>query len=102
MGGVRGLNGESFAIVLVGEIARKVGRTPETIRRWLDQGLLKCDRDALNRRVFNDEHVQRCLDLARLSVTAQLQNRKMREIAPEYPQQLDLIEQRDFQTGAKT
>jgi len=77
--------------VLVSELAKRVGRTPETIKRWADEGLLDCDRDDRNRRVFHEDHVNVCLQLARLSVTAQIQNRKLTEIVEELPEQLLLL-----------
>jgi DNA-binding transcriptional MerR regulator len=76
----------------VSELAKRVGRTPETIKRWADEGLLDCDRDDRNRRVFREEHVEVCRQLARLSVTAQIQNRKLSEIVEELPRQLRLLE----------
>jgi hypothetical protein len=77
--------------VLVGELARRVGRSPDTIKRWVNQGLLPCDRDDRNRRIFGDEHVARCLELIRLSVSAQIRNRKLVELADELPEQLNLV-----------
>jgi DNA-binding transcriptional MerR regulator len=77
--------------VLVSELAKRVNRSPDTIKRWVDEGLLDCDRDERNRRQFSEESVERCLILARLSVAAQLQNRKLAEIAAEMPEQLLLL-----------
>lgn len=84
-----------IATMLVGELARRVGRSPDTIKRWLEEGLLDCDRDDRNRRVFDDRHVERCLELARLSVSAQVQNKRLSELANELPIQLA------FEVGAK-
>ncbi len=77
--------------MLVSELAKRVNRSPDTIKRWVDEGLLDCDRDERNRRQFSEESVERCLILARLSVAAQLQNRKLAEIAAEMPEQLLLL-----------
>jgi DNA-binding transcriptional MerR regulator len=78
--------------VLVSELAKRVNRSPDTIKRWVDEGLLVCDRDERNRRQFAEVSVERCLILARLSVVAQLQNRKLAAIAAELPEQLLLLQ----------
>lgn len=77
--------------MLVSELARRVNRSPETIKRWVDEGLLGCSRDERNRRQFGEESVDRCLLLARLSVTAQLQNRKLVDLIGEVPTQMELL-----------
>lgn len=77
--------------MLVGELSKRVGRSTETIKRWLNDGLLDCDRDELNRRVFDEAHVERCLVLARLSITAQLQNKKLTDLVRALPEQLSLV-----------
>jgi len=77
--------------MLIGELARRIGRTPETIKRWADEGLIPCDRDERNRRVFREDHVSLCLELVRLSVTAQISNTKLSEILERRPKQLPLI-----------
>jgi DNA-binding transcriptional MerR regulator len=78
--------------VFVAELARRVGRTPETIKRWVTKGLLDCERDEHNRRVFGEKHVERCQELAKLGVKAQVEQRPLTDIAAEQPIQLDLIE----------
>lgn len=77
--------------VLVSELARLVNRSPDTIKRWVEIGLVECERDERNRRQFSHESVARCLALARLSVAAQLQNRKLEDLAGEMPEQLPLL-----------
>jgi len=77
--------------VFVAELARRVDRTPETIKRWVAEGVLTCARDERNRRVFDEGHVARCRELARLSVAAQIQNRKLSELVEELPEQLGLL-----------
>lgn len=77
--------------MLVGELAKRVGRTTETIKRWVDDGLLDCQRDDRNRRIFSDEDFERCLEIVRLSNTAQVQNRKLSELAKDLPEQLRLM-----------
>jgi DNA-binding transcriptional MerR regulator len=75
----------------VSELAKRVNRSPDTIKRWVDDGLLDCHRDERNRRQFSEQSVDRCLVLARLSIAAQLQNRKLSELAAEMPEQLQLL-----------
>lgn len=80
--------------MLVSELARHVGRCTETIKRWADEGLLDCDRDDRNRRIFSEEQLERAEELARLSVTAQLRNRKLSEIVQDLPKQLPLLQRK--------
>jgi DNA-binding transcriptional MerR regulator len=77
--------------VFVAELARRVGRTPETIKRWITKGLLECERDEHNRRVFGEKHVERCQELAKLGVQAQVEQRPLTTVAAEQPVQLSLI-----------
>jgi hypothetical protein len=77
--------------VFVAELARRVGRTPETIKRWIAKGLLDCERDEHNRRVFGEKHVERCHELAKLGVKAQVEQRPLTDVAAEQPLQLTLI-----------
>lgn len=78
-------------IVLVGELSSRVGRSPDTIKRWIQEGFLECDRDGRNRRIFRDEHVDRCRELARLGIAAQVRNKKLAELVQDLPQQLPLV-----------
>lgn len=79
--------------VLVSDLAKRVNRSPDTIKRWVREGLLECERDERNRRWFTERSVQQCLVLARLSVAAQLQSRKLSELLDELPEQLPLLEE---------
>ena len=79
-------------LVLVSELAKRIGRTPETIKRWADQGFIPCERDDRNRRIFREEHVGLCREIARLSISAQTQNRKLSELVELIPVQLGLLE----------
>lgn len=88
--------------VLIGELARRIGRSPDTIKRWLDQGLMHCERDERNRRIFTELHVERCSDLARLSIAAQIQNKKLAELADNLPIQLRLVQVAPVQRRAVT
>jgi len=78
--------------MLVGDVARRVGRSTETIKRWADDGLILCTRDERNRRVFSEEQVSRCEILARLSVEAQITNRKMSDLLARQPEQMPLLD----------
>jgi DNA-binding transcriptional MerR regulator len=77
----------------VSELGKRVNRSPDTIKRWVDEGLLPCDRDEKNQRRFTEASVERCLLLARLSIEAQAQNRKLTDLAAEVPEQLQLLPQ---------
>ncbi|MGH6863848.1 MAG: MerR family transcriptional regulator [Methylocella sp.] len=89
--GAPGVKVESFDAVLVSELAKRVNRSPDTIKRWVDDGLLECHRDDKNRRQFSEASVDRCFVLARLSIEAQQQNRKLAELVAEIPEQLALL-----------
>jgi DNA-binding transcriptional MerR regulator len=78
-------------LVLVGELAKRVGRSPDTIKRWVDAGLLECHRDDRNRRQFGEAEVSRCVELVRLGIAAQIHNRKLEDLAKGLPQQLTLM-----------
>jgi excisionase family DNA binding protein len=91
-----GAKGTKYASVLVSELAKRVNRSPDTIKRWVDEGLLPCYRDERNRRQFSEESVDRCLVIARLSVAAQLQNRKLVEVVAEMPEQLLLLQPKSW------
>jgi DNA-binding transcriptional MerR regulator len=77
--------------MLVHELAKRVNRSPDTIKRWADTGLLDCTRDDRNRRQFAEDSIERCRDLARLSIRAQTENRKLADLLAELPQQVRLI-----------
>jgi excisionase family DNA binding protein len=87
--------------VLVSELAKRVNRSPDTIKRWVDDGLLECYRDERNRRQFSEQSVDRCLVLTRLSVAAQLQNRKLAELVAEMPEQLQLLTASGFKVSTE-
>lgn len=88
--------------MLVSELAKRVNRSPDTIKRWVDDGLLECYRDERNRRQFSEQSVDRCLVLTRLSVAAQLQNRKLAALVAEMPEQLQLLTASDVTVSAET
>ncbi|TAM88048.1 MerR family transcriptional regulator [bacterium] len=88
-GGQRGL---TLALDMrIGELARAVGRSVDTIKRWEDQGLLMCPRDVRGRRVYNQAHVELCLRLADLSLLAQRRSERLKALADREPCQLSLL-----------
>jgi len=79
--------------VLVAELAKRIGRSVDTIKRWEEQGLLTPQRDDRDRRVYREEDVALCLELARLGISARRQSRKLSLLAAAAPQQLPLLDQ---------
>lgn len=74
--------------MLIGEFCRRVGRSPDTIKRWEDLGLLPVARDARGRRLYSESDLLRAHQLAQLGLLAQTQSRKISALAKEAPQQL--------------
>lgn len=77
--------------VNISEASRAVGRSPDTLRRWEEQGLIDPERDARGRRVYRDHHVARCLEIASHSLNAMSSNTKLVSVVPT---QLSLFERR--------
>jgi DNA-binding transcriptional MerR regulator len=75
----------------VAELARRVGRSVDTIKRWEEQRLVSPARDSQGRRVFDERDVSRCLQLARLSLLAQRRSEKLLALADRDPVQLALL-----------
>ncbi len=75
----------------VGELAKRVGRSVDTIKRWEEEGLLSCERDPRGRRVFDESHVELCLRLADLGLLAQRRSEKLATLAAAEPLQLSLL-----------
>jgi DNA-binding transcriptional MerR regulator len=76
----------------VGELARRVARSVDTIKRWESEGLLTCERDDRGRRVYDESHVELCTRLATLGVLAQRRSEKLKALAANEPSQLALFE----------
>ncbi len=74
--------------MLIGELALAVGRSVETIKRWEALGFLSAHRDERNRRIFDEDSVERCRELARLALRAQLEQRPLEQLVAELPEQL--------------
>lgn len=45
------------------EMAKRIGRTPRTLRRWAKLGLLVPARTPMGRPIYTDDHLQIALDL---------------------------------------
>lgn len=78
-------------IVGIGAMSQLIGRSPDTLRRWEKDGLLKPSRDRNGRRVYSPDDVERCRSLARLSHRAQYNSRKLATLAGDIPVQLSLF-----------
>ncbi len=81
----------------VGELARRVGRSVDTIKRWEEERLLSCARDRRGRRIYDESHVELCLRLADLGLLAQRRSEKLSTLAAAEPVQLSLLLSADFQ-----
>ncbi len=90
----------SVDLVLIAQLARRVGRSTDTIKRWEEQGLLTCSRDSLGRRVYDEGHVQTCSRLANLAILAQRRSEKLSTLADREPQQLSLMLSPDLERVA--
>jgi DNA-binding transcriptional MerR regulator len=75
----------------VAELARRAGRSVDTIKRWEDQNLLSPTRGSRGRRVYDQNDLDKCLQLARLSLLAQRRSEKLMSLAQREPEQLLLI-----------
>ena len=73
-----------FAIMCsmsVGELARFIGRSVDTIKRWEKTGLLSADRDNLGRRRFNSQQIERGVQLGKLALEAQRTSTSLAQLA---------------------
>lgn len=80
------------SLVLIGELAGRIGRHVDTLKRWEEAGLLTPRRDERGRRIYGEEDFMRCLQLAALSVSAQKNSVKLAELAERLPVQLELLD----------
>ena len=81
--------GSNSATMKVGELAKRVGRSVDTLKRWEQQALLTPARDNRGRRIFREEDVAFCLHLAELSIAAQRRSQKLKVLAADVPVQLN-------------
>lgn len=79
------------------ELARRVGRSTDTIKSWEEQGLLSPTRDGQDRRVFPEEDVQTGLKLAELGIAARRLSQKLTELVASQPVQLSFIQPQQSQ-----
>ena len=75
----------------IGDLAKRVVRSVDTLRRWENDGLLVCERDNRGQRVYNESHVEVCLRLADLGLLAQRRSEKLVTLASSEPTQLYLL-----------
>lgn len=78
-------------VMHVGELAKRINRSVDTIRRWEDEGLLTCDRDGRGRRVYEESHIELGLRLADLGLLAQRRSEKLISLASSVPAQMSLL-----------
>jgi DNA-binding transcriptional MerR regulator len=79
----------------VGELAKRIGRSIDTIKRWEEEGLLSCERDSRGRRMYDESHVQLGFRLADLGLLAQRRSEKLKTLADREPLQLSLLSSPD-------
>lgn len=77
--------------VFIAELARRVGRSTDTIKAWEEQGLLTPARDEQDRRIYSEDDVRVGLKLAALGITARRRSKKLAELVAAEPVQLSLI-----------
>ena len=65
----------------IGELARRVGRSVDTLKRWELHGLLVPVRDELGRRHYQFSDIERCRELSVLAVEAQRKSVKLAALA---------------------
>jgi excisionase family DNA binding protein len=81
-----------MATMSVGELARLIGRSVDTIKRWEKTGLLTAERDGLGRRRFNTAQVERCIALGELALEAQRTSTSLSQLATDRePPMLPLV-----------
>lgn len=88
-----GGEGAYYHIVGIGEVSKLIGRSPDTLRRWEKDGLLKPSRDRYGRRVYSADDVERCVVLAKIAPHAQRQSTKLVDYAHGIPTQLSLFKE---------
>lgn len=65
----------------ISELARLVGRSVDTLKRWEQQGLLVPQRDNIGRRRYDLSDIDRCHELGTLAVEAQRKSIKLSVLA---------------------
>ena len=80
--------------MLVADLAKRIGRSVDTIKRWEEQGLLAPERDDRDRRVYREEDVATCLELAKLAIAARRRSQKLSLLVAAAPKQLSLLNEK--------
>lgn len=75
----------------IGAVSEMIGRSPDTLRRWEKDGLVTPQRDRRGHRFYKLEHIERCRELARLSLYAQRRSTKLIVYVANQPTQLSLF-----------
>lgn len=78
----------------ISEVAKLIGRSVDTIKRWEAQGLIQPQRDVKGQRQFSPTDVEACFRLADLSMVAQHDSVKLSLLVELVPEQLSLIQSR--------
>ena len=74
----------------IGELAARVNRSVDTLKRWEGEGLLASRRDERGHRIYEEHDVIICRELAAMALEAQRCCQKLRFLAEAIPEQLDL------------
>lgn len=87
--------------MFIAQFAKRVGRSVDTIKRWEGEGLLQPARDDLDRRVYNEQHVSLCLEIAKLGLAAKRHSKKLKYLVETMPTQLGLLEDEQILVGGR-
>lgn len=82
----------------ISEVARIIGRSVDTIKRWESEGLIQPLRDERGQRYFGDSDLAACRRLADLAILAQHDSVKMSALVNQIPEQLSLLQGRSSRT----
>ena len=74
--------------MLIGELCRRVGRSADSVKRWEEQGLLRPKRDARGRRIYTQDELDLCAQLAQMGFVAQVRNTKLRDLVEPQSRQI--------------
>ncbi len=79
--------------MFIAELAKRVGRSVDTIKSWEQQGLLAPSRDEYDRRVYREEDVALGLEFAKLGIIARRRSQKLSKLVAAEPEQLRLLDE---------
>jgi len=77
------MNNRNNNLLTVVEAAKRIGASPDTIRRWNKKGLIKAQRSSLNYRLFDIKEVKRMHD--KVSGNSLANNYKILKSSKKYP-----------------